>query len=241
MEQPLSIKHYRFLHGRGYRALVDSGPARKHMMYLHEQLEMTFKEIHEQSGVRINVLTGLHQQRRGRYQKIRPGDAAALLAFRPRPMSRAERMLGTGRILKGLSATGVSTSVVAEHLGTKYRKQTLDNWRMGYADYVPTREVYDELVSIAQKLERMTPAELGMKTNVYNQVRARSRTYGYAPIAAWDWDTIHLADAFPDWTGACGSMEGLRIHRRDEILPICEPCQEARRVAKAERKARNDG
>lgn len=53
-----------------------------------------------------------------------------------------------------------------------------------------------------------------------------AQKHGWAPRGAWDADTIDDPEAFPEWTGECGTPAGYRIHHRDSI-PMCEPCKAA--------------
>src|SRR5690606_31398529 len=47
----------------------------------------------------------------------------------------------------------------------------------------------------------------------------------------WDPDTIDDPDAYPEWTGACGTHRGRLIHKR-EGTPVCGPCKAAPEAAR---------
>lgn len=76
----------------------------------------------------------------------------------------------------------------------------------------------------------MDPAEHCTALSIA-KTKARARRQRWAPTWAWDGDTLDDPDASPEWTGACGTAEGYRIHIRETIfegnpLPLCDRCRE---------------
>jgi hypothetical protein len=67
--------------------------------------------------------------------------------------------------------------------------------------------------------------------------RNRARQHEWAPPAAWDGIDMSDPNAFPDFTGHCGTPKGYQAHRGSGI-PACRPCKDAEAVASAERKAK---
>lgn len=67
--------------------------------------------------------------------------------------------------------------------------------------------------------------------------RNRALRQGWAPPAAWDGIDMSDPNAFPDFTGHCGTTKGYQAHRTTGI-PRCQPCKNAEAAASAERKAR---
>lgn len=76
----------------------------------------------------------------------------------------------------------------------------------------------------AQKLEFTDPHDVGIVDYVVSRSKNLAREAGWAPLKCWDEDTIRDPLAAPEWTGACGTMEGRRIHYRDKIFPLCRNC-----------------
>lgn len=70
-------------------------------------------------------------------------------------------------------------------------------------------------------------ARLSMKTGTSAKSRLRAERAGWAPPAAWDGIDMADPDAFPDFTGHCGTLKGHRIHE-DRGIPVCSPCNQAR-------------
>lgn len=78
------------------------------------------------------------------------------------------------------------------------------------------RELYE-------KFEVIDPVDCGVTENAKLRAILRAQRYGWPPRTCWDPDTIDDPEAFPEWTGACGTAEGARIHVREQI-PMCPPC-----------------
>jgi len=64
----------------------------------------------------------------------------------------------------------------------------------------------------------------------------RAAREGWAPPAAWDGIDMNDPDAFPDFTGHCGTLKGHRLHETCGI-PICDPCRDAKAADSRERRA----
>jgi hypothetical protein len=215
---------------------VPAEETRVHLKYLMEVREIQAQRIAAETGVPLTRLRDVRAIRtcrgvRGYQQRVRREDARAILSYDPSYAEipdRHGRVRGAQRVLQGLSAKGVPSRVVAEHSG--FARRCLDNWRMGTYYRVPSTESYIRLIKVAQHLEGRTPESLGVDQKALNHILSRSKRSGWAPIGMWDWETIHEAEATPDWTGACGTMQGWQIHYRTKI-PQCEPCREAKRRA----------
>src|SRR5690606_40281199 len=55
--------------------------------------------------------------------------------------------------------------------------------------------------------------------------------FPYTPL----FRSIDDPDAFPEWTGACGTVHGRQVHMREKI-PMCDPCRKAHAERAAELK-----
>lgn len=64
-------------------------------------------------------------------------------------------------------------------------------------------------------------------------------TCRWAPVGAWDEDTLDDPDAAPDWTGRCGTPGGAEAHRR-RGTPTCQACRDVRTAAQRARRERQN-
>ncbi len=75
----------------------------------------------------------------------------------------------------------------------------------------------DRIAVLYDKLAGADPMDYGStligKTRATNAARRR----GWSPSHCWDPDTIDDPYAAPEWTGACGTVQGWRIHYRDNV------------------------
>lgn len=129
---------------------------------------------------------------------------------------------GTVRRLQALQADGFTTAYIGDQLGIGPKSvSALCRGESGYC-LASTR---DDVAVMYDKLEGVDAAsELGVHTA--KAIRNRSLKKGWAPRICWDPDTIDDPEAFPEWTGACGTVAGWRIHKMHRI-PMCQPCLDA--------------
>ncbi|MCQ9186232.1 hypothetical protein KMT30_45815, partial [Streptomyces sp. IBSBF 2953] len=78
------------------------------------------------------------------------------------------------------------------------------------------------------------PAEHGASQGGITRARRHALAHGWAPVGAWDDDTIDDPGAHPDWTGKCGTTEGFWAHRYIDA-PACGPCRDAFNASERER------
>lgn len=103
---------------------------------------------------------------------------------------------------------------------------------------IPTPAHYGEHVTIKtrervrvvyEKLAGTDPLDNGMTKRNVVMARRWAAEHGWAPHWAWDDDTIEDPAAHPEWTGACGTRAGFRIHIRELMrgndLPLCLACR----------------
>lgn len=200
-----------------WRPYVDAEPARQHVLQLkHSGIgDRTIARLADLERCQIRAL--LHgRTNRGTPppKEIRPATAAAILGvditLDVLPANLLIGSTGTHRRLQALVA------LHAPHL-------TVRNARAVMA-------LYDELW-------RADPREHGVDNQAYARARNHAQRNGWAPVGAWDDDTIDDPATIPDWTGHCGTPQGHSAHYNLGITPACEPCRaarnEARRAARA--------
>jgi hypothetical protein len=217
-----------------WQPYVDAAPARDHVLRLKE------------SGVgdrTIAAAAGLDRKRvrellHGRPERdtpppaqVRPATALALLAVDLTldllPAGLPVGATGTRRRLQALTAAGWPLHHLAVRLGmTDPNYNTmLSRPRVTAGTARAVRDLYDQLW-------RAHPREHGVGAQPFSRARNHAIAHRWAPVGAWDDDTIDDPQAYPDWTGKCGTPAGAAAHRRLG-LPICDPCREARKGAVA--------
>lgn len=208
---------------------VDAEPARNHVRMLMDY-GLGWKRIAELAGVGRGtvekLLYGSRHRGMGPSKGIRPETARKLLAVRP----EGERLggavnvdaTGTRRRLQALVAGGWPQARLAAQLGMSPGNfgKTLRSPRVLAATERAVRKLYDQMW-------REDPAQHGATEASITRARRHARSNGWSPVGAWDDDTIDDPQAFPDWTGKCGTPEGYVAHSTYAI-PYCEPCRKAR-------------
>ncbi|GAB2714603.1 hypothetical protein [Streptomyces bullii] len=186
---------------------------------------------------RIAALAGVDRKRlqavlRGRpergtppQEKVRPALAASVLAVEPTLENLAPSTpispLGTRRRVQALVAVGWPQQHLAAHLG-----MAPGNFgQMLARDHVLVRRAL-EVRAMYDALWRADPAEHGASPGGITRARAYAAERDWAPPAAWDDDRIDDPEAFPDWTGKCGTPEGFWAHRYI-TASACQPCRNA--------------
>ncbi|MFF7067345.1 helix-turn-helix domain-containing protein [Streptomyces pseudovenezuelae] len=207
---------------------VDAEPVRVHIRYL-QSCHMGLRAIAAAAGVdrkRLQcILKGRPERGTGPQEKIRPVLAAAVLAVEPTLDNLGGAVvisaLGTVRRLQALVAAGWSQ----EHLAVELDMSSTNVSRLINGDAVivrtarRVRDLYDLLWNV-------DPGQHGARPDDVTRTKARAATAGWAPVGAWDEDTLDDPAALPDWTGYCGTARGAAAHT-DQGIPMCPRCQAA--------------
>ncbi|GGR51470.1 helix-turn-helix transcriptional regulator [Streptomyces roseolus] len=136
---------------------------------------------------------------------------------------------GTRRRLQALVAQGYSCRFIARQMPQSGESgdynRNLNNFIHGRKGktYVAASTAW-AVADIYDKYSAVDPVDVGETEAGVKRIKTAAKRNGFAPPTAWDDDTIDAPDAIPEWTGACGTDEGYRIHIREEI-PLCEPCR----------------
>lgn len=220
-------KQAAYLRRVGRPLYVDPGPAVKHAQILSRR-GMTAAQIAGQAGVSVSAVRdyvrGTRTSDRGGYElKNSPrwvSDAILAVRFEP-PEDVGAAIDGTGlrRRLRALNRLGFSSPVLGAELGVSRKRVNELMTRetpVRYANACRVEQLYD-------KLSGSRPEDHGVPRSSIIRAQAVAVRNGYAPPGCWDPETIDDPEALPEWTGACGSAAGLRIHYRESIPP-CEAC-----------------
>ncbi|MGA4964460.1 hypothetical protein [Streptomyces pseudogriseolus] len=221
-----------------WQPYVDAEPARAHVRMLMDY-GLGWKRIAEMAGVGRGTVEKLLYGARHRgvepSKGIRPETARKLLAVKP----QGERLgsavttdaTGTARRLQALVAMGWPQKHLAHQLDMNASNfgKTLRSERVLMSTERAVRDLYEQLW-------RADPLEHGATQAGVTRARRYAAAHGWAPVGAWDDDTIDDPAAFPDWTGQCGTLHGYDAHKRLRI-PYCDPCRAAYRTYRQERRA----
>lgn len=218
---------------------VDAEPVRIHIRHL-QSCDMGLRAIAAAAGVdrkRLQaVITGRMERGTGPQEKVRPALAAAVLAVEPTLDNLAGKTvisaLGTTRRLQALVAQGWPMMHIAAELG----------WTPGnFSQLIKHPTVIAATARLVRdaytRLWNADPAEHGATRVGIERAKEYARQAEWAPAGAWDEGTLDDPTAHPEWTGLCGTPQGVYVHRRDGILPVCQPCRDA---AAEERRQRRD-
>ncbi|MEU7149157.1 hypothetical protein AB0B15_14145 [Streptomyces sp. NPDC045456] len=182
---------------------TDAEPVRVHICRL-QSCGMGLRTIAAAAGVdrkRLQgVITGRPERGTGPQAKVRPALAAAVLAVEPTLNNLAASTVidatGTHRRLRALVAAGWPQHHLAVRLGmtdTNFSAM-LRGDRVVVRTARAVRGLYDELW-------RADPRQHGVDAQAYSRARSHALRLGWAPVGAWDDDTIDNPAAVPD-TGA---------------------------------------
>ncbi|GCD38014.1 hypothetical protein OEIGOIKO_05824 [Streptomyces chrestomyceticus JCM 4735] len=218
-----------------WRPWADAEPVRIHIRHL-QSCSMGLRAIAAAAGVdrkRLQaIITGRPERGTGPQEKVRPALAAAVLAVEPTldnlPACTVIGATGTARRLQALITAGWPQHHLAVRLGMSDANfaATLHRERVVVRTVRAVRGLYDALW-------RADPREHGVAVQRYSRARAQAAANGWAPVGAWDDDTIDDPAAFPDWTGRCGTPAGDAAHRRLGQT-VCQPCLNARAAVRRE-------
>lgn len=221
-------QHY--LKQMGKAGFVDAGPMQARIRKLHDEHQITFQRISDKTGVDVQCI-------KWHYHGVawaRPGipltqcvwataNAVLTTPFGPADVRVHVRSHGTQRRLRALIAAGYAQRWLAEATGRDIRHLNAflvkNRILVGAEHAAVVEQVYRKYIEVDPVEAGVTPRSVTYSKNV-------AAKHGYEPGSCWDEDTIDDPDAFPEWTGACGTDEGYKIHLREDI-PVCRPCNEA--------------
>lgn len=215
---------------------VTAAPARDHAIYLHTHPNggMALRQIARVGGVGESTISELIAGFRNGGAPIvqmrrKTSDAILSVRYEEPDTERGAKMPSTGihRRLDALACAGYPYQLLSTLLGHSGTSRSYvgmlvrNNWT-----HV---RVWREVDAMYRKYRDVDPADLGVGPNSKSRIQAYAARRGAAPAHCWDDDLIDKEDAIPEWTGACGSMQGWQLHYRNKI-PQCLACREAKAV-----------
>ncbi|NGO69154.1 hypothetical protein [Streptomyces boncukensis] len=216
-----------------WQPYVDAAPVRAHVRAL-QQSGLGARRIADLARVERKTIVVLLNGRTDRStpppQRIRPATAAALLSVEPTLDDLGAHTpidaTGTQRRLQALVAAGWPQRRLAERLG-----MTAPNFGASMKRTRVTVSTVRAVNTLYDDLWRVDPREHGVTGQAYSRARNTAYRNCWAPVGAWDDDTIDDPTATADWTGRCGTPQGVGAHRRAGI-PVCQPCRDARSTSR---------
>lgn len=151
---------------------------------------------------------------------------------------------GLRRRMQALVADGFGYNVIGGVMGISLQAV----YQLATREAPAHASTYGYVVPVYEKLQGKDPAAYGATPLGISRARGTAARHGFAPSMCWDDDTIDDPDAFPEWTGACGTVTGYNLHRservhvkvsagqsgKERLTVLCEACCDARVAAKAE-------
>ncbi|MFD7410135.1 hypothetical protein [Kitasatospora purpeofusca] len=221
-----------------WQPFVDAAPVRAHVAELKAcgLGERTIAALARVDRKRIReLLHGRTERGTPPPTRIRPATAAALLAVEPTPENLPPAAhiasAGTVRRLRALVAAGWPQAHLASRLDMTPGNfgAALKRDRVTVRTARAVRVLYDELWNT-------DPLAEGVTLQAVTRARNHARTSGWAPVGAWDDETMDDPASAPDWTGVCGTPAGDYAHRRLGT-PVCPRCKAARNSHRIEQRA----
>ena len=222
---------YRAIAYGRWQPFVDAEPVRQHIRALGE-FGIGWIRAAKLAGVSTGgvskILYGDRPRGLAPTKRVRPETALKILAVEPTLANLGTRTpidgTGTRRRLQALVAKGWTQSELARRLGADRANFA----RTIVSDLVEAGTARAAL-ALYDELWRLDPVEHGVPAHRAAHARRLAEAKRWAPIGAWDDETIDDPNTFPDWTGHCGTSKGYQKHY-DLRVPLCEPCREARRT-----------
>lgn len=223
------LKRLAYLRDTGVNGYTDAAPTQARIRSLHSR-GITFGAIGERAG--IDIETVKMQYRGFRWPDRAPVTACfkrterAILGARFTPADGYRfPTVGVRRRLQALQAAGFTLAVVRELTGKDIKQ--IHATMSGKSNWTFITAANAQLfIGAYSKLQCGRPEDWGVGAPKIALTKTRAGKNGYAPPTCWDDDTIDDPDAFPEWTGECGTTVGYRVHEREGI-PFCGPCLSA--------------
>ncbi len=231
----------------GLKLKVPTDAAVEHLRMLNsEPYYMSYRHIAELAGISKSTITELVRgSRKGqRVRNVHRDIEAAILGVRPVLGAPPEGFKG-GRVpalearrrVRALCALGFPYRFIGEALGystyqhaNAFAVGNVGREYVHHSFHLKVAEVYD-------KYADTDPLSFGVPQRSVTLSRRLASEASWAPPSCWDDDTIGDPDAFPEWTGKCGSPYGYYLHREHGIFLTkggsvrCVPCREAKAEA----------
>lgn len=248
---------YNKLQGRPNRALPHEFAEVRAIIRDYHSRGMPFKAMAEQTGLHPDSFAKVARERdntitvsRKTYEGMRG------LYFEPPPPGRTDDgLLGAKvdptpsiRRIAAMIADGYPQYWLAkEQLGTNTK--VISRMMTGSRSFIfSTSEA--KIKELYRKLDGVDPLDMGVTPQQKRYAQLYAQRVRHPGRMCWDEDTIDDLAAFPEWTGACGTVGGYYLHLRHgihvEVIDkpsgarqkvLCKPCIDARAEVEGTRAA----
>lgn len=227
-ETPAAWKRRKYLASVGRPATVTGERFLKAQAKLraYQARGMPPSRMSEQTGINMSTLHYFHTNNG---MLARHWEAVMRMRFEPPTGSTLIDATGTRRRLAGLWRDGFPLPFLVERTGIPDRSYLQRIIRggarpgRGSRPHTVTADTAATVREVYEKFEERKPEEFGITPYASARARAFAIKKDAAPRHCWDPDTIDDPKALPEWTGACGTPAGLRIHWREGV-PACPAC-----------------
>jgi hypothetical protein len=220
------------LRAKGIPSMVDAAPMQARLRYLIDVRGVLMKTIAARSGVGLCTVQHHYHGYDAKYRPIPTTRRVTYNMVMNAKFTTADmgwvHSTGPRRRLQALVAEGFSQKLLAQLLDRDIA-DTNHFIKGDSARLHVTGPIAAKIEEVFEKYQSVNPRDLGQSqfATTYAKVVAAKR--GYAGVNCWDSDTIDDPEAWPEYTGRCGTMAGVRIHRREDI-PLCAECLTARKL-----------
>lgn len=181
---------------------------------------MSLTQMARQTGLPLATVSNIHS-RSATYRFRTSYAAIAMMRFEEPDDNALVDPTGTIRRLQALRADGFTLQWVEENGGGSPSQSR----KLATGRYTRTRGLMARRVREVYDLaDGRTAEDFGILPGRAASCRTYGRKFGWSPRHTWDPDTIDDPEAFPEWTGACGTVQGWLIHKREDI-PMCDQCR----------------
>jgi hypothetical protein len=221
--------------GQGFRMSPEEAEPLRVKLLAYHDAGMSYQAMGDASGMRCSTITSFlfgHGNGNGGIQRHRYETLMAMPFVEPTGKRYGSQGTHDPRLaarrLVALRVAGWPVGVLLTMIECHNRGnfQKLCNGRAKRIGPVPFREIAE----LYEKLKDVDPLDWGVGLRATRV--AKAYVLGLPGPSCWDDDTIDDPEAIPEWTGACGTEEGYRVHVRETIfnnnpLPLCDPCRTA--------------
>lgn len=202
--------------------------ARAHSYGMSDRMIAEQVGVHESlpSKVRNARVRTMHRKSFERVMSLRPQRPSSTVSLSRGKVGAGAYTdpTGTVRRMQALRADGFPGHLLGGRIGVSY-EAVAQLAHSSRGSVLETTRI--SVASLYRELDGRWPGDFGVRSNVAAKCATFARRAGYAPRSCWDPDTIDDPEAFPEWTGRCGTPFGHLVHERDGI-PLCARCEDAR-------------
>jgi len=204
---------YKKRHRRFGKLSVDPAPAAAHIRTLLAH-NATQQSIADAAGTSTSQIWAILSGRRTTIRQATRDKILAVTVVEPGGLTDAT---GSTRRLRALLADGHAVADITAASG-------IDDTTITRIVAGANRNILRHTATAITQAYQVLSVSPG--TNARNRLRGGRENW--ARPAHWDGIDMDDPEAFPDWTGACGTPRGRHQHQGRRILPVCPPCRSAR-------------